>query len=145
MVDQCRRAASNTIMVPVALTSWVAIGSARERGTDGRAARWTTASVSVMTPSRSSALRMEPSTTFTEGEPARFSRDPVEKSSRATTWSTKLLCGEHPAQVGADESGTAGDDDLHCWCRAVTTVRLAVPGSGYGYRARTAARSRTMS
>ena len=84
----CRRAASNTIIVPVALTSWVAIGSVRERGTEGRAAKCTTASVPSITPSRSSALRMEPSTTFTEGAFARFSRDPVEKSSRTTTWST---------------------------------------------------------
>ena len=76
-------------MVPVALTWWVAMGSVRERGTEGRAAKWTTAWAPAITPSRSSALRMEPSTSSTEGESTRFSGEPVEKSSRATTWSTK--------------------------------------------------------
>ncbi len=42
-----RRAASSTSMVPVALVWWLAIGSASDRGTEGRAARWTTASASV--------------------------------------------------------------------------------------------------
>ena len=34
-----RRAASSTSMVPVALVWWLAIGSANDRGTEGRAAR----------------------------------------------------------------------------------------------------------
>src|SRR5664280_672306 len=84
-----RRAASSTIMVPVALAWWVAMGSASERGTDGRAARWTTAWAPSMTASRSSSRRMEPSLSSTEGQPARFGREPVDRSSRATTWSTK--------------------------------------------------------
>ena len=67
-----RRAASSTVMVPVALTWWVAMGSASERGTDGRAARWTIAWAPSMTPSRSAALRMEPSRSSTEGQPVRF-------------------------------------------------------------------------
>src|SRR3984885_15393792 len=84
-----RRAASSTIMVPVALTWWVAMGSANERGTDARAARWTTASAPVMTLSSWSASRMEPSRSSTEGVAGRFWREPVERSSRASTWSTK--------------------------------------------------------
>src|SRR5262249_39711862 len=43
-----RRAASSTWTVPVALAVCEASGSDNERGTDGRAARWTTASVSRM-------------------------------------------------------------------------------------------------
>ena len=42
-----------------------------------------------MTPSRSVGLRMVPSRSSTEGEPARFWREPVDRSSSATTWSTR--------------------------------------------------------
>src|SRR5580704_11188869 len=65
------------------------MGSARERGTDGRAAKWTTASVPAIASSRSSALSMDPSWSSTAGQSARLSGEPVEKSSSATTWSTK--------------------------------------------------------
>ena len=85
-----RRAASRTSMVPVALAWWLAMGSASERGTDGRAARWTTASAPVehpveerrrrgSTPRRARRRRRRPGS----------AGDPVERSSRATTWSTK--------------------------------------------------------
>src|SRR3954467_7224439 len=55
-----RRAAPSTCILPAALTWWLAIGSAIERGTDGRAARCTMAPAPASTSSRASASRMLP-------------------------------------------------------------------------------------
>src|SRR3569833_2035898 len=55
-----RRHASSTRTVPVAFTSWLASGSASDRGTDGRAARCTTASASATSRASTAASRQLP-------------------------------------------------------------------------------------
>ena len=100
-------------MVPVALTWWVAIGSASERGTDGRAARWTTASAPAMTLVEIVGAQNGAFHELDRGRAgqvlARAGREVVESHHLVD----EVLSVEHPAEVGTDEAGTAGDDDLH--------------------------------
>src|SRR5438552_4899280 len=79
-----RRAASSTCTVPVAFARWDATGSWIERGTDGRAARCTTASAPAIARSSTSASRIVPSTS-SASTPSRLRASPVDRSSSATT------------------------------------------------------------
>ena len=79
------RMASSTRMVPVALLSWLARGSSMDLGTDGRAARCTTASAPASTSVRWAWSKMSPSTSATPARSATFSAKPVDRLSNATT------------------------------------------------------------
>ena len=61
---------------------------------------------------------MDPSTSSIPTCPSRLSLRPVERSSRATTLSEGGTGAEGPAQVGADEAGPAGHDDVQRVLRA---------------------------
>ena len=60
------RAASSTFTVPVTLASWAATGSAMERGTEARAAKWTMRSTSAAAPAMTAGSTIEPSTRSSE-------------------------------------------------------------------------------
>ena len=100
-------------MVPVAFTAWVAIGSASDRGTDGRAARWTTASAPSNCLARRSGSRIEPTTSSTSVEAFQVlptaRGQVVDHDHSLDGW----FCQEHSAQVCADKTCTAGHDHLH--------------------------------
>ena len=101
-------------MVPVALVRWLAIGSASERGTDGRAARWTTASAPSNTRSSRPASRIDPSTSSTPSSAGQVGRGARWRGRRGPPRRpTSGSARQGPAQVGADEPGATGDHDLH--------------------------------
>ena len=82
-----------------------------ERGTDGRAARCTTAAAPVDRVVEGRGIEDGALDEAWRRGRARLSRRPVERSSRATTsWPAG---GEPAAEVGADETGTAGDEHVH--------------------------------
>ena len=96
----------------MALTRWLATGSAMDRGTDGRAPRCTTASAPANVASRASSSRTLPSTN-SASQPSRFARCPLERSSSTTSLVDAGLLHQPVAQVGADEPCSPGDDNLH--------------------------------
>lgn len=84
------RAASSTLTVPVAFASWLAIGSLRDFGTDGRAAKCTTESQPSIALARVSGSSMEPSTN-SASRPSKPLGSPVERSSITETELIPLL------------------------------------------------------
>ena len=109
----CRRAASSTVMVPVALTRWVAMGSASERGTDGRGGQVDDRlgpldDVVEIVRAQNGAFpeldRGGAGQVLT-----RAGRQVVERHHMVD----EVLAVEHPAEVRTDEAGTTGDDDFH--------------------------------
>ena len=107
-----RRTPSSTWSVPVALAWCEAIGSSSERGTDGRAPRCTTdgragehvvehVGVDEVAVDQAGVDAVE-----VGGEAASTGR-------RAPRPRRRPAAEQRAAEVGADEPGSAGDDDLH--------------------------------
>ena len=113
----------------MALAWWVATGSAIDRGTDGRAARCTTASAPCMAVSSVSGSRIVPSTS-SASTPRRFSgagREVVERHDVVTG------AARRAAQFAADEPCSAGHHHPHgCagYRRPVDRLFLSPPDVG---------------
>ena len=71
-------------------------------------------------------------TSSTSSIASRFSRRPLDRSSMTTKRSTNDWLPQGPAQVGTDEPGSTGDDDVHLRSPFERNLNVARQGEGAG-------------